>query len=352
MDDLRQLFNSANSKHRKKKQCLHYDAGETCNEVIKAHSIQKNIHLREIAEKGKVYMLSSDWSVLRKGNDRPGVDSIGIGKASTFQGFCHHHDNSTFTAIDDLPFQATEKQIGLNIYRSTCKEFHEQENAYNTYKEICEAPNFKSSPEFQFFGSHLAGVALALDRHLWHKQQIENAIKAEKFDEFKGLTIFIEGQQDHHFASATQPIFSFQGEPIQDLLDRESRLDVMYFFSAPTESGWAFCFGWHETSNPSCATLLNSFKDACRAGGVNGASDMLYRFLFASCDNHAFRISWWDGLTPEQRQNTLELVYEMVRSDKEYPNDFLSQGLTDIANWKITNVEMTNIEKEWHAPSE
>lgn len=78
---------------------------------------------------------------------------------------------------------------------------------------------------------------------------------------------------------------------------------------------------------------------------------MLYRFLFASCDNHAFRISWWDSLTLEQRNNTLELVYEMVRSNREYPNDFLSQGLTGIANWKISEVEMTNIKKEWYDPS-
>lgn len=63
--DISQYLNKR-KQNQLKGRCLHYEAGERCNEFINAHSIQKKGMLAIIAENGQVYGISSNYNTLKE----------------------------------------------------------------------------------------------------------------------------------------------------------------------------------------------------------------------------------------------------------------------------------------------
>lgn len=89
---------NASKRQSLRGRCLHFDLGERCKEIISAHSIQKMGNYKKLL-KNHVYRMSADISILRKTYGKPQPKRIGIGKASTFPGFCKLHDNAVFEPI-------------------------------------------------------------------------------------------------------------------------------------------------------------------------------------------------------------------------------------------------------------
>ena len=117
-------------KHLTKRgRCLHYENGIRCNEIIKAHSIQRNRLLSAIADNGHVYKISANIASMKKNKGRLTYEKCGINKVSTFLGFCKRHDNELFEPIDNFPLIPTDQQVLLYSYRSLCRELFVKENA-------------------------------------------------------------------------------------------------------------------------------------------------------------------------------------------------------------------------------
>lgn len=92
------------------------------NKAIKAHSIQNAASLDLIAEKNHVTALG-----MRIDDGAPNCSfaKIGRNKASTFTGFCSHHDAELFKPIDTKPLSLSdEEQLFLIAYRSVSRELH------------------------------------------------------------------------------------------------------------------------------------------------------------------------------------------------------------------------------------
>ena len=86
--------------------CLHPLAGPTsCSKVSNAHTLQRAGILTSIAEQGHVLTFYGSR------NRKP--RRVGIGKASTFTGFCARHDDSTFAPVEKQAFSASQHQCSL-----------------------------------------------------------------------------------------------------------------------------------------------------------------------------------------------------------------------------------------------
>ena len=92
------------SKMFKTKYCIHPEASETnCKGgIIKAHTIQRSGGLSKIAKEGHVL---SFYNSASRNDGLTYPSRIGINKASTFTGFCNFHDTTTFSPIENNPFQ-------------------------------------------------------------------------------------------------------------------------------------------------------------------------------------------------------------------------------------------------------
>ncbi|RKU01295.1 hypothetical protein C7H84_21860 [Burkholderia sp. Nafp2/4-1b] len=68
---------------------------ETCSsaEAIRSHTVQRRGGLRLISEDGHAYSAKKGFVQIGKIDGKVGLEKIGVADASTFPGFCNHHDS-------------------------------------------------------------------------------------------------------------------------------------------------------------------------------------------------------------------------------------------------------------------
>lgn len=318
--------------------CLHFFDGIRCNEIISAHSIQKSGQLSLIAEGGHVYRLNADLSTLRQTQGIPHPKKIGVKKASTFVGFCKHHDNFLFEPIDNVPLEPSKQQIALYAYRCLCREYFFKENAVAVLERMKAHPELDAVKR-SFLKSSLIGHSLGLEGLKHHKWHYDEALRTRGYDEFEFTYFTSTSPCVLQLSGLLYPDYDFIGNRLQDLGNWNSPLDLITFFTAPTRDGWAFGFGWHVSSNRSCVPFIQSL--ASRISEGEKLEDALLRFSFSCCENHAFRISWWDSLTEEARRAAVERMILMVHPDVPIPSNYLVEGCENIADWDYRYVHTT-----------
>lgn len=319
----------------RKGRCLHFSDGLQCNEIISAHSIQKRGQLGLIAESGHVYRLNADLSTLKETGGKPLPKKIGVNRASTFPGMCKQHDNKLFAPIDDRPLTIDHHQVALYAYRSICREYFVKENASISLTEMLGHPGLTSEQSHWLTGAAY-GQSLGFERLKRHKLIYDGCLAAS---DFTGLKFIVFGSTSRCSLQASGlifPDFDFQGRQLQDLGPTSRDLDLLVFFTAPTEYGWAFVLAWHESSDLSCQRFINSLAKSGRDGGK--IEDMLLRFSLACCENHAIRISWWDSLPTVAKNRAIDFMAVMADPTLGVRADYLATGCEGLADWSFDNV--------------
>lgn len=326
-------------RQRDRGRCLHFSDGVRCNEIISAHSIQKRGQLGLIAENGHVYRFNADPSTLRQTDDgMPQPKMIGINKASAFLGFCKQHDNSLFELIDNEPLKPNKLQIALYAYRCLCREYFVKENAVNVFRKFLNHPELDLH-ERTFLESCFRGNTHGLNGLKHHKNQYENAIQNNLFDEFEFTYFTSKSRCSLQLSGLLYPDYDFLGQKLQDLGNWGSPLDLITFFTAPTDDGWAFGFGWHRSSHATCAALVQSLASQVSFG--SSLADAVVRLSLSCCENHAFRMSWWDGLPLNLKQCVIKQMHLMVNPATPVPSNYLTAGMEGLADWNFEYVQTT-----------
>lgn len=325
-------------RHSRRGRCLHYSNGNRCNEIISAHSIQKKGQLSLIAEQGHVYRLSAELSLMKRTSGNPGLRKVGINRASTFAGFCKHHDNALFEPIDNFPLRPLKAQIALYAYRSLCREYFVKENAVAVLAKMRIHPGL-DAPGQQLLDASLFGHRIGLAGLRHHKSLYDRALTDCDYEQFE-FTYFISSSPcPVQLSGLLYPDYDFKGSHLQDLGSQKTPLDLITFFTAPTEEGWAFGFGWHVSSNQTCLPFIQSLAQRVAAG--EKIEDALLRFSLSCCENHAIRISWWDGLRESARAAAIERMLLMMNPLIPVPNHYLATGCEGIADWQYEYVHTT-----------
>lgn len=325
----------ASKRQSSRGRCLHFDSGERCKEIISAHSIQKMGQLQHIAEDNHVYRMSADISTLRKTNGKPLPKRVGIGKASTFPGFCKPHDNAVFEPIDNFPLFPSLEQIALYSFRCLCREYFVKENMVQVLKGSFDSKSFHRNDE-QFLSETLRGASLGLEGLKHHKYYYDNALRAHLHGEFEYVCFKSTSRCSLQLSGLLYPDFDFLGRKIQDLSDWSTPPGLITFFTAPTNTGWAFVFAWHTSSGYFCRPFIKSLAQRISQGA--NPEDLILRFVFSCCENHAIRISWWDGLSEQSKQAILDKVCLMIDPDVLIPSDYLVSGCEGLADWTFDEV--------------
>lgn len=326
---------SESKRLAKRGRCLHFDAGNKCNKIIAAHSIQCRRQLALIAEGGHVYQLTADPSVMRNANGVPCLKKIGIKIVSTFSGFCKAHDNSLFQSIDNELLMPNEYQAALYAYRSICRELFVKENAVLTLDKFRSDRRLERHKRSILQASY-DGNSMGLRWLQHHKKIYDEAFFNKSFEDFRYVCFTSSSPCPLVLSGLLYPDFDFHGGFLQHLGVEQASLDLITFFTAPTRDGWAFCFAWHESSNQSCQSFITSLANKIASG--EKLEDNLLRFSLTCCENHAIRISWWDSLTDKEKQELIHRMHMMILPDVPVPHDYLSKGCEGIAGWTFTHV--------------
>lgn len=340
-DELKGKIIAAQKKIKQKRRCLHYDTGENCNHVIRAHSIQNNNQLSDIAEDGHVYMLDGNFTSLSRNSGKVSFTTKGINQASTFYGFCGHHDNETFKPIDDFPLEPSDEQIALHIYRCVCKETYEKENALELHSEVAKITGLGDvARQRNMAGAY--GVEFGLRRIRHHKEEIEDALKQKDYSKFNGVTFFMTGEQFMCFSGVTLPLHDYYGNELQNLMD-DAPLDELAFFTAPATDGWTITLAWHGDNCQTNLKLFNSMKARFKEGVC--FSTLIARLLFTTMENYALNISWLDNLPEYLKEEIIETFTRVMSPVHPIQSDVLCKGFEENAFFEVKGVIQTNMDQ-------
>lgn len=136
--------------------CMAHDFdGANCSAgTIASHSISRIAQLSKIAEKNKVRVLYKDIAEMfhlmneSGGKQKASFKDWTIKKASTFRGFCNHHDTLLFNRMDK-PIDSFDKETILQLhYRSVCYEYYYKKNSIAFFEKIFDREDVRQNVFF------------------------------------------------------------------------------------------------------------------------------------------------------------------------------------------------------------
>lgn len=319
-----------------KGRCLHFKSGKRCNEIIKAHSIQKNRALSAIADKGYVYRISANIGSLKKNNGRLKYAKCGINQMSTFLGFCKKHDNELFEPIDNYLLIPTDQQVLLYAYRSLCRELFVKENALESVSNQLENGISQKAVHELLLG-YKKGVSFGLNNLKKHKKEFDKSLNEKSYFNIQHVIFISKQKPTIAFSGLFYPDFDFMGRMLQNLGDYTSQLQLLSFCSAPMDDGWAFIFAWHESSSIVCVEFMKSLATMIH-DDPNSLSDYLFRLAMTNCENLAISPKWWENLTEDKKETITDRITFMADIFTVTDQSYLTKGLEGISNWKFENV--------------
>jgi SEC-C motif len=326
----------------RKKVCLHPNAPGQCSEkVIRAHTIQRGSSLARIAENGHVLGLSADPTELEHSGGKIVVKQVGINKASTFSGFCGHHDNVTFAPVEDKPFAATDEQCFLLGYRAMCRELYQKQSALEATKYLRTLDRGRSVEEQIGLQSYLdrvergqsAGIRDLLDR----KSDYDRVLLNSSFSDMSNYVIFTKNIPDVLASFGVTVQFDFRGNKLQNLSDVSKLVDSLYVCIIATETGGAIVFVWRDVHSYACTKFVQSLTIL----PDRDIPDAIIRFVFEYSENTFFRPSWWNVLATPLQSALVDRMTNMATLHIPRKSDCLIQDGNHYVNWTIAR-RLTN----------
>lgn len=284
--------------------CLHPKAGADCRgKPVRAHSVQRSGGLSRIALNGHVLTLKHHDPLLPSANSRnaelPVPQKVGIQSASTFTGFCNHHDSTTFAPLERQPFAGTKQQVFLLGYRALCSEVFAPrgEQSYLALaREVDRGLPLETQRRVQDeFSDYCAGVAAKRSWSAHDKAAHDQILLVQDFARVGGYIVRLDCAPTVMCTGVFLPEYDFTARQLQDLTS-STCLDSISFSLIATHDGGAGVFSWIEPNLPAARLVetLNAMPEM-------DVPNALVRLAFEHLENTYFSPVWWQSLEPERK---------------------------------------------------
>lgn len=319
----------------KKEYCLcpPKESTNCAGSIVKAHSVQKSGALEKIALSGHVY--GFDYSFIKHTpNDEIEIKKIGINTASTFTGFCGYHDNKIFENLDNNSCSSMEEYTFLLAYRAICRELFvksAQSNNSDFLREMDKGKKLDEQIDIQSFAKdYKLGVESGLRDLINHKILFDVFLLNNDYSAIRYYIIKLSNVPNFMCSSVIYPEYDFNGDIIQDLGDTDKKMDLLSYTVSMFQSFVVIVFIWSEDSNFSSLKFVKSLHVMSDAELLK----VLTRFVYITCENLFFNISWWNNLQPLVRDKLLERFNRAFTG-----NDYWTDDGINAINWKIMTRE-------------
>ncbi len=333
--ELKQKFMEAFSR----KSCLHPHAGNAkCKGgIIKAHSIQKSGVLSKISEQGHVYTRKINMEGPQEERGQPIVKKIGITQASTFNGFCQHHDNEIFKEIETQPFLWNSRQIFLYGYRALCRDVFTKragkEFFQGDFRNIDKGKDLVAQQSIQgWLSKHEIGLEVGSNDTEKDKDLYDKELLKGKFVNLNFYGLKTKTTPEVVASFSFIPEYDFQGKFLQDLGEMGKPIESMTLSIFPTEEGGAIIFTWIAQFNGACENFLESLENI----PDNKKPDAVVRCAFEFGENTFFSPIWWKNLKEDiQSKLLMRLLSGIATIDRN--QNCLSDYEGHLVDWEISS---------------
>jgi hypothetical protein len=273
--------------------------------IINAHTISKSANLKKLAVNGHVYGFRVSMQSIEQNNGRLVPELIGVNRASTFTGFCAHHDKQIFEEIEDQTISFTASQCFKLAYRTVGREAYLKVGQQGLEPVLRSSDHGASLPVQRaiqdFASAFMTGVNIGSNDSTYHKGLFDGVLLSEDYSSVRRCVLEFAKMPSVMCSGAIFPEFDFQGKTVQTLGPNNPVLAAISFNVVATDNGGAVVFTWLDTpENSVCA----GFVDSLLALPPKEITDALIRFFFEHCENTFMAPPWWEAL-PQQTKDAL-----------------------------------------------
>ena len=332
LDSFKSTFNSG--------YCLHPEAGaETCSgNIVKAHTIQRNGGLSRIAHKGHVFnclVHGTDIGEALRVDSEPNL--VGIGRASTFTGFCGFHDDALFAPIEKTPFVGSPEQVALLAYRAIARELF-MKNAdmslTNTKRELDRGLSVPAQIAHQTVVTlHQSGVQKAIDGLKEAKGRHDRMLQTRDFGDLDFYIVGFEEAPEILSNGTSQATHDFRGHHIHELGNPDGpAAHWLHFSLLATDTGGAAMFSWLREHG-----ISEGFIDTLHELPDDELPNAVIRFAFEFFENTYFSPEWWAGLDKPVQMKLMERQLRHIPPRFQFlrPDDCLRDDGARAVNWSV-----------------
>ncbi|MDT3722919.1 SEC-C metal-binding domain-containing protein [Pseudomonas oryzihabitans] len=274
--------------------------------IIDSHTVSRSGSLGEIAENGHVYSYNASIQRFQEMQGRLVPKLCGWKDASTFPGFCGHHDKQLFAPLEDAPFVGSQHQCFLLGYRSFAWEYYAKlratkNNPYRTIQASRDPIMRSLIAQFNYMNE------LGLRDIQTHKETYDKVLTGEHWPDCHGLLIEFDQIFPIQCSAAWSPTEDINGNTIQEL-DSNPRLpETAAIVSFAADGKSYFLLLWLDDSARVSSTLARSI-DALPREKVAG---YIAALLLLTSENCHFSPSWYDSLSDAGKELVHDLAHPM-----------------------------------------
>lgn len=226
------------------------------------------------------------------------VERIGINQASTFTGFCHLHDSSTFEPIDRPITALSEEHICLSAYRAICRELFTKTavSAEGILKAARQMDKGKDKAAQEFIQDYNTLRELGLQAGLrdLRKEKLgyEDVLLHRSYKRISSYVVMLDHSPPIVCSVGFTPEVDFHGKRLQRMDLPTEHADNMTCSILKIATGAAIVFAWLSETNGACSGLISSL-DRLKEHELPSA---IVRLVFEHGENVFFSPSWYSSL--------------------------------------------------------
>jgi len=303
---------------------------ECSGKVVRAHTIPKSSSLRKLARDGHVYGLKGGLNELERNQGQFVPSLVGVNKASTFTGFCGHHDNGIFLALEDEEFSSTPKQCFLLGYRALARE-HFMKQAQSITSNGLRASNDPITRAF--VNLNAMGVEKGLADINRHKLIYDQVLESSDYSSIRHYVIKLSDTPPIMCSGGMFPEYNMQGNLLQNLLDEDVEIDFLNYTSFATHYGGAVVFTWDRSSDKTSVEIIRSLNMI----SPDLLPELLVKFFFSVSENIMLNPDWWENLSKHEQDHLVSRSNKASHPIGSIPACDLKSGTVNVGAWKVTD---------------
>lgn len=307
MDEKVIEFNKGISEFKRKsriKECFYHKKEECEGDIKQSHSIQKNGRLsileEEVNGNNSIYTFTSFTTSANRFVET--LDPIGKSKASTFFGFCDHHDTKLFSDIENFEFDESNKHLFLHSYRSFAHSYHRKHEELRWLESDSEIIDKMPGP---ILGQRKKGVQMGIQDMNSKKKNLDELIENEKYNGLSYLYDEFPNAYPIACSTAITPDYTYSGIPFNNHTDPDKKFSPILLTVLPDKN--------------STIVILACFPDDELAMIFLDELDDLYPHHFKKAitslmityaENTFFSPSFWKSLGKKKQRTLLDEIEE------------------------------------------
>lgn len=303
--------------------------------IVRAHTVSKSMNLKKIERDGHVYAFIPSFENFTKNNGILHPELLGINKASTFTGFCAHHDKIIFSPLEDKEFEASKEQSFLLAYRAHTREYFTKKGSANLLDFMKEADRGKGPWEQldiqSFVSNYSSGVKAGVRDTTIYKNKLDNILIKRDFSSISAYIINFDKTPSVFCSAGIFPECDFQGNSLQNLFDLKTTPDLLTFSTIATKTGGSVVFSWLNDSHSkgNCEKFIESIK---KIDATNITSSLI-RFFFEFCENVFMEPTWWESLEKSKQESLLKRLANAASLLEERKSNCLCNDTLTLDDW-------------------